>query len=141
MRRRAAKARYELALDYDALAPANDPCRPEKNLLLGILERAMRDVCGIRGVNAGLRERHHARAAREWLELDEDGPFCTAEPWSFGWICEHLNLNTAVIHSQLKRAIVTGDIPLFDEIKRRVEHRSFRYYAQNGKPCQGTICE
>ena len=67
----------------------------ERGLLLAVLERAFLDalgqVCGASGVNKAQLQliRDHAR---QWLGL-EGGPYWMGEePFSFIFVCDHLNL-------------------------------------------------
>lgn len=58
---------------------------PEKALLLGILDRALRDAALEPGVDI---QRHVSREAKTWLE-----DFTNKEPFSFMWICAELEMD------------------------------------------------
>jgi hypothetical protein len=57
---------------------------PERNLLVAILERAILDAVGIGRCN----DPKDIRQARFWI-MDEP---LDNEPFTLGWICEHLDL-------------------------------------------------
>lgn len=98
----------------------SDPLRPEKNLLLGVLERAIRDAARMKGVNARLDAPEWRRAV-EWLEIgDPIIPLADPPAWSYQWICRHLGLDPACIHRHLRKAHgMRGEDPTLIEIIRR----------------------
>lgn len=73
----------------------NRPITPEKELLLGILDRAVLDYHGL--------EPAQRTEAQEWLFEEED----PCSPFSFDWICDNLTLNP----SALRRRINLLQIP------------------------------
>jgi len=73
----------------DLLESSSQAQTPERRLLFGIIERAVRDLLG--------NQRHEATDATQWL-------FHTASlevPFSFGWICAQLELAPGDIHRKV----------------------------------------
>jgi hypothetical protein len=77
------------ANEEQATAPA--ALLGEQRLLWAIIERAIRDCLK--------RQRHISRDAEQWFDNIE-----SREPFSFGWICEHLGLEPAVFGPELREA-------------------------------------
>lgn len=69
---------------------------PERNLLAEILIRAITDYMGW---SADVQR--HVSDARAWLCIDRNFPK-KIEPFSFMWICEHLDLS----HEMVRRRIL-----------------------------------
>lgn len=65
--------------------------RPERSLLVAVLERAVFDFVG------------HKKSAREdaaeWIFGDYDNN----EPFSFNWVCSHLDMHPADVLHQIKQ--------------------------------------
>lgn len=86
-------ASHQVMLEKNTNAPSVDidppkePASPERALLLGILEQAGRDAFGRRTLVAALSPLEYRRLI-VWLEKrnTEDYPF------TYSWICDHLNL-------------------------------------------------
>lgn len=79
--------------DGDNENEAHSPVKPERNLLSAVLARAICDAFGTAHC-----ERHIVRSARQWLfgKLDHTKPF------SFGWVCLHLDLEPAQLQETLR---------------------------------------
>ncbi len=71
-------------LDEDAFALFEEPNltgTPERNLLMAILERAIRDYVG--------NSTQEAEEAQQWIFDNGEPPY---SEFSFGWICQQLDL-------------------------------------------------
>jgi hypothetical protein len=81
----------------------------EHRLLASVLTRAYLDA---RGVSTYV-ERQHVRAAQLWFESK------SIAPWSFRWLCSHLELSDSVILTIQRRALgyetnITVDLNDYD---------------------------
>lgn len=66
-----------------------------KGLLYAVLERGVRDAVGLFSGTIDPASRAITKArARQWLGLEGGFYFMGWEPFSFWWICEHLNLDS-----------------------------------------------
>lgn len=95
-------------MDDDALALFQEPNMtgtPERNLLMAILERAIRDFVG--------NSSQESREAEEWLFEDCKQPF---PEFSFPWICQQLDLVPERISN------------LIEGMPKRGEHRTAPWY-------------
>jgi hypothetical protein len=111
-----------------------DPLRPEKNLLLAVLERAIKDVLRIKSGVYAWDSEWVFRDAIRWFRLDER--FWTdqsAPEWSYQWVCQQLGHDPRVMHDILRRAVMLKDIDLKITIRHRVENSSFRESVPAGK--------
>lgn len=74
------------------------PVPGEKGLLYAVLERAVRDAVGLFSgtIDPASRSLTQNRA-RQWLGLEGGFYFMGWEPFSFWWICEHLNLSPEMV--------------------------------------------
>jgi hypothetical protein len=117
-----------LKVDYHAMPAATDPCEAEHRLLLALLERALRDALGIKGVNAPDHEHHHRRAAQAWFGVvDKYISELEPDPWSFQWVCSHLSIDAECIHYHIKRAIAHGPSSFLHQwLVSRCRNRTFR---------------
>lgn len=90
---------------FDWFESPNHTGTPERRLLLAILERAILDLVG--------NESAESEAAQQWLfegEVDcgtESAGRCddeerVHEPFSIGWVCHHLDLNTKDILEHIR---------------------------------------
>lgn len=123
-------------IDWSALDQISDPCDPERRLLLAVLERAIRDALGIKGVAPPELEKCHARDARCWLGLGETYRIDTdPEPWSCQWLCSHLQIDSRHVHDQLSEALSDPhkESTLRDHLYSRALNRSFRRYTPGRK--------
>lgn len=85
-------------------APRTDG-KQERSLLFALLERAVLDAAGQR-LNCQEGEstsENTIRDAREWLLDWEEGDF--HEPYSFCWVCEHLDLCPQLVRDGLRAAL------------------------------------
>lgn len=65
-----------------------------KGLLYAILERGVRDAIGLFSGTIDPASRAITKArARQWLGIEGGFYFMGWEPFSFWWICEHLDLD------------------------------------------------
>jgi hypothetical protein len=71
---------------------------PERNLIAEVLNRALRDV-----LNQEVGNQAHARCAMAWLRLKRKGPF------SFNWICKHLDICPEQIRKKVKEMKEKGE--------------------------------
>jgi len=95
-------------IDEDAFALFEEPnCTgtPERNLLMAILERAIRDYVG--------NSEQEASEARDWIFERPHVPF---DEFSFGWICQQLDLVPEKIAS------------VIEAMPKRGEHRTAPWY-------------
>jgi hypothetical protein len=67
---------------------------PERNLLVAILTRAILDFVG--------NETREVESAGEWIFDEVDSPHTPAEPYSFKWVCQHLDLDYRRIAGKIK---------------------------------------
>ncbi|HMO02239.1 MAG TPA: hypothetical protein PKA79_04525 [Oligoflexia bacterium] len=82
-------------IDSEGLIEApNHTGTPERRLLLGILERALLDYVG--------NEEKEALEATEWL-FAPDNEKNRRTPFTFGWICHQLDLDTADISEKIRK--------------------------------------
>ncbi len=72
---------------------ASSPVKPERNLLAAVLARAICDAFGTAHC-----ERHIVRSARQWLF----GKLNTTKPFSFAWVCLHLDLDPVALQHSLR---------------------------------------
>jgi len=111
---------------------SEDRLRPEKNLLLGILERAIRDALGLKGVMPPDVEKHHKRDAWAWLEIGQSfEAVLNPVPFTFQWLCQHLALDPGYIHGKLREAlIIGGPVNIADLYRHRFRKVSFMHIDQ-----------
>ena len=71
---------------------------PEKKLLIGIIQRAFRDLIGHNPCETRSSKEHYDRAktnhhisARKWFESEDAGP------WTFRWVCRHLGVKEGAL--------------------------------------------
>lgn len=72
---------------------ASSPVKAERNLLAAVLARAICDAFGTAHC-----ERHVVRSARQWLF----GKLEPKEPFSFAWVCIHLDLDPLQLQDSLR---------------------------------------
>lgn len=82
--------------DVDAdevFGPRNETGTPERNLLVAILTRAILDFVG--------NEKKEIEAAEDWIfgEITSSHP---VTPYSFRWVCQHLDLDYTNIAKKIK---------------------------------------
>jgi len=104
---------------------------PEVDLLLAVLDRAIRDALGIRSALPRGVEQSARRQAIRWLGLEDpyrEDP--DPAPWSCQWVCDHLGVDARYIHSQLARAVVgsAADEDLAAVLRSHVLYRGFTRY-------------
>ena len=68
-----------------------------RNLLAAILERAIRDYI-VESADSGAENAR--RSARKWLCINRISPM-PKTPWSFYWICDHLELDAIEIRAKI----------------------------------------
>jgi hypothetical protein len=68
----------------------NEKGSPERNLLLGILERAILDYVG--------NDKQEAEEANEWLFSNEDN----LSPFTFNWVCDQIDLDSVRVRKMIK---------------------------------------
>ena len=96
------------AIDEDAFALFEEPNftgTPERNLLMAILERAIRDYVG--------NSEQEANEAQTWLFDKTDAP---QQEFSFVWICQQLDLIPEKISG------------IIEAMPKRGEHRTAPWY-------------
>lgn len=98
-----------------------DTRAPELAILLAVLERAVLDLGGrVRDGNLRLRaSRLVAHDAFMWVMSDDDAP------WSFGWVCDHLNLEWA--HTRQRVFELAEQTAKLVAAGRRVDKEWIRY--------------
>jgi hypothetical protein len=74
---------------------------PERNLLMATLERAILDYVG--------NQEAEANAAEEWIFADEGAESYTNDLFTFGWVCEHLDLEPAKIADVIRNMPKRGN--------------------------------
>jgi hypothetical protein len=82
--------------DVDAdevFGPRNETGSPERNLLVAILTRAILDFVG--------NEAKEIEAAEDWI-FEEPERSGAINPYSFRWICQHLDLDYTHIADKIK---------------------------------------
>ncbi len=72
---------------------SSSPVKAERNLLAAVLARAICDAFGTAHC-----ERHVVRSARQWLF----GKLEPKEPFSFAWVCIHLDLDPLGLQDSLR---------------------------------------
>jgi hypothetical protein len=81
----------EIAEDENSFFPVPNPKgTPERRLLLAVLERAILDYVG--------NSTREAEEAAAWLfshEQVDSLPLAQAQPFSFAWVCQELDLDCA----------------------------------------------
>jgi hypothetical protein len=77
---------------YQVFGAPNMTGTPERRLLLAILERAILDYVG--------NDAREVQEAEEWLFGDSEGDGRTQ--FSFGWLCEQLDLDPAKISRHIR---------------------------------------
>ena len=95
-------------IDEDAFALFEEPNQtgtPERNLLMAILERAIRDYVG--------NCEQESNEAREWIFQMNATPY---SEFSFGWICQQLDL--------VPERIAT----IIEGMPKRGDHRTAPWY-------------
>ena len=112
----------------------SESCYSEKRLLVGILERALRDVLSIKGLLEPKRERKERRQAIDWFQLNE--PFVQEEeptPFSFQWVCDSLDVRPEKIHNRLVEAVMFNNREEFLKLRANMLDSKFvtvKYSAQ-----------
>lgn len=90
----------EVDVDLLSLFDPSDPVRPEKALLAAILERAIADILSPLYDVGGMDK----RAAFRWIwEDNERSDLRPLEPYSFGWICQQLEIDPVRIKHSIVR--------------------------------------
>jgi hypothetical protein len=78
--------------EYDTLTGSNgSPSSPERRLLLAILERAILDLVG--------NDSKEVEEAEDWLFAESEVPYAI---FSFGWLCEQLDLDRVKIAQKIR---------------------------------------
>ena len=72
---------------------AQEPAKPERNLLAAVLSRAICDAFG-----SAYCERHVVRSARQWLF----GTLDAKKIFSFAWVATHLDLDPFELQMSLR---------------------------------------
>lgn len=88
-------------IDYDAYRLIDIPNltgTPERRLLLAVLERAILDFVG--------NDEKEVNEATGWIFDDEDDG---SGDFSFGWICQELDLNVRDIQEKIRKMPKRGD--------------------------------
>lgn len=88
-------------IDFDAYRLMDTPNltgTPERRLLLAVLERAILDFVG--------NDEKEMAQAEEWI-FDSDNE--DSGDFSFGWVCQELDLNVLTIQEKIKNMPKRGD--------------------------------
>ena len=88
-----ANAFSKFMTEGDQDCEAQSPVKPERNLLAAVLARAICDAFGTAHC-----ERHIVRSARQWLF----GKMTPKKPFSFAWVCIHLDLEPVALQQNLR---------------------------------------
>ena len=90
---RGSNAVNKLSSDGVEESVAPSPVKPERNLLAAVLARAICDAFG-----SAHCDRHEIRSARQWLF----GQLAPKRPFSFAWVCLHLDLDPISLQESLR---------------------------------------
>ena len=88
---------------YDVTLSSGTIRSPCHMLLGAILHRAVRDALGWFDVDTHEGERPK-ESARQWLNIVDN------RPWSFLWICEHINIEPESILKKIRQEILNNDL-------------------------------
>lgn len=100
----------------DAYDAPNQTGSPERNLVLGVLERAILDYVG--------NDQAEMESASEWLfdDLEDNSTF------TFAWVCEQLDLDKYSIQKMIKA------------MPKRGKHKIAPWYFQKHEGNQVALC-
>ena len=87
------KANNKFSPEHEDEQEVQSPVKPERNLLAAVLARAICDAFGTAHC-----ERHIVRSSRQWLF----GKLTPKIPFSFAWVCLHLDLDPVALQESLR---------------------------------------